>query len=122
MPNKTTYYPYYCNKCAFSVYYKSKEEIKENCKLCGNKMEQWKVRVIDEDAALKNTKKKCLSNDTPMNSTAVDVKPTVECPYCHSTNTKKISGTGRWLSTGIFGLASGKIGKQWHCNSCKSDF
>lgn len=45
-----------------------------------------------------------------------------KCPYCHSTNTKKISGTGRWLSTGIFGLASGKIGKQWHCNSCKSDF
>lgn len=49
-------------------------------------------------------------------------KPIITCPYCHSTDTKKISGTGRWLSTGIFGLASGKIGKQWHCNSCKSDF
>ena len=49
-------------------------------------------------------------------------KPTVSCPYCKSTNTKKISGTSRFMSTGIFGLASGKIGKQWHCNSCKSDF
>lgn len=49
-------------------------------------------------------------------------KPTVECPYCHSTNTKKISGTKRWLSTGLFGLASNKIGKNFHCNNCKADF
>lgn len=46
----------------------------------------------------------------------------VKCPYCQSTDTKKISGTSRFMSTGIFGLASKKIGKQWHCNKCKSDF
>jgi len=46
----------------------------------------------------------------------------ITCPYCKSTNTKKISGASRFISTGIFGLASGKVGKQWHCNSCKSDF
>lgn len=50
------------------------------------------------------------------------IKPTVECPYCHSTNTKKISGTTRFISTGLFGLASNKIGKNFHCNNCKSDF
>lgn len=49
-------------------------------------------------------------------------KPIVTCPYCKSTNTKKISGSSRWFSTGVFGLASSKVGKQWHCNSCKSDF
>jgi Zn finger protein HypA/HybF involved in hydrogenase expression len=48
--------------------------------------------------------------------------PSVTCPYCQSTDTKKISGTSRFMSTGIFGLASKKIGKQWHCNKCKSDF
>lgn len=48
--------------------------------------------------------------------------PTVTCPYCQSTDTKKIFGTSRFMSTGIFGLASKKIGKQWHCNKCKSDF
>ena len=48
--------------------------------------------------------------------------PTIECPYCHSTDTKKISGTSRLMSTGLFGLASGKLGKQWHCNKCRSDF
>lgn len=49
-------------------------------------------------------------------------KPTVECPYCHSTDTKKISGTTRWVSTGLFGLASNKIGKNFHCNNCGADF
>ena len=49
-------------------------------------------------------------------------KPIVQCPYCQSTNTKKISGGARWLSTGLFGLASKKVGKQWHCNKCGSDF
>lgn len=47
---------------------------------------------------------------------------TITCPYCQSTNTKKISGTSRWLSTGLFGLSSKKIGKQFHCNNCKADF
>ena len=48
--------------------------------------------------------------------------PTVKCPYCQPTNTKKIGAGGRLLSTLTFGIASGKMGKQWHCNNCKSDF
>ena len=46
----------------------------------------------------------------------------VECPYCHSANVKKISTTSRMISTWLVGLASKKIGKQWHCNQCGSDF
>ena len=46
----------------------------------------------------------------------------IKCPYCKSTNVSKISTAGRAVSVGLFGLASGKIGKQWHCNKCKSDF
>ena len=46
----------------------------------------------------------------------------VECPYCHSMNTSKIGTVSRMTSTAMFGLASKKIGKQWHCNNCKSDF
>lgn len=44
------------------------------------------------------------------------------CPYCKSTNIKKISTSSRMLSTGFWGLGSGKVGKQWHCNQCGSDF
>lgn len=46
----------------------------------------------------------------------------VECPYCHSNDVSKISTLGRAASVGVLGLASKKIGKQWHCNHCKSDF
>lgn len=46
----------------------------------------------------------------------------IECPYCHSLDTSKIGTVNRMVSTGMFGLASKKIGKQWHCNSCGSDF
>lgn len=48
--------------------------------------------------------------------------PTVTCPYCQSTNTSKIGTVNRMASVGFFGFASKKIGKQWHCNNCKSDF
>lgn len=51
-----------------------------------------------------------------------DISSSIECPYCHSTNTKKISGTSRTISALTFGFASKKIGKQWHCNNCGSDF
>lgn len=48
--------------------------------------------------------------------------PHVECPYCHSMNTEKISGVARGVSIYALGVASPKLGKQWHCNNCKSDF
>jgi len=49
--------------------------------------------------------------------------PLIECPYCHSKDTKKISSISKVGSVAIFGIFSvGKIAKQWHCNNCKSDF
>ncbi len=45
-----------------------------------------------------------------------------KCPYCGSTDLNKIGTLGRAVSVGLFGLASGKIGKQWHCKNCGSDF
>lgn len=41
-----------------------------------------------------------------------------KCPTCGSTNIKKISGTKRWLSTRLFGLASSNIGKSMCCQNC----
>lgn len=45
-----------------------------------------------------------------------------ECPYCHGYYTKKIGAGSRLMSVGLFGLGSNKIGKQWHCCLCNSDF
>ena len=51
-------------------------------------------------------------------------KPTqIQCPYCKSTNTKKITTTSKAVHTALFGIFSmGRNGKQWHCDNCGSDF
>lgn len=46
----------------------------------------------------------------------------VVCPYCKSTNTEKISTMSRAVSVSLVGAASSKLGKQWHCKHCGSDF
>lgn len=46
----------------------------------------------------------------------------VVCPYCKSANTEKISTVSRAVSVSLVGAASGKIGKQWHCKNCGSNF
>lgn len=46
----------------------------------------------------------------------------IQCPYCKSTNTKKITAMDRIGSNIMFGLFSKKRNKEWHCNSCGSDF
>nr|DAO90213.1 MAG TPA: RNA polymerase-like protein [Caudoviricetes sp.] len=45
-----------------------------------------------------------------------------KCPTCGSTNIKRISGTKRWLTTGLFGLASSDIGKTMVCKNCGFKF
>lgn len=92
------------------------------CPKCGKKMMYFGTEDIDptinkvinrydeEERKLNHSGKQCLT------------KPQPKCIYCQSTNIKKISGTTRLLSTGLFGLGSKKIGKQWHCNNCDSDF
>lgn len=49
-------------------------------------------------------------------------KRNIKCPYCSSYNTKKISTSSRVVSATMIGIASSKIGKQWHCNDCNSNF
>lgn len=49
--------------------------------------------------------------------------PTITCPYCKSTDCKKITNTSKAVHTAIFGIFSlGRNSKNYHCNSCKSDF
>lgn len=54
----------------------------------------------------------------PSNNTKLQVT----CPYCHSIDTKKISGLSKAGSVVLFGIFSQKVKKQWHCNKCGSDF
>ncbi len=64
-----------------------------------------------------------LTYNKPLNEISQNKTPSVECPYCHSTNTKKISTASKVGSVATFGIFSiGKVTKQWHCNNCKSNF
>ena len=54
---------------------------------------------------------------------AEPIKPAIKCPYCNSTNTRKITTASKVGKVALFGIfAIGKTSKEWHCNDCKSDF
>lgn len=121
MKNKTQTLCYQCKKCNKTVYFQSDMEYCANCKTCGNEMQLlWKHDYKPSSGlnAIKNIK----SNNNI--NTEFDLqKPIVECPYCHSKDTKKISNLSKAGSVALFGIfALGKTSKQWHCNSCNSDF
>ena len=66
---------------------------------------------------------------TPSEKVAVNAKLKREieaqkphCPFCNSTNLKKIGAGSRLLSVGTLGLAGAKMGKTYHCNNCKANF
>lgn len=46
----------------------------------------------------------------------------VSCPYCNSTNVKKIGGAERLVSVGTLGLFSKKINKNFKCGNCGGTF
>lgn len=75
------------------------------------------------DEKLKEDRIYYLANRSNQSNSAVNKNVSVSCPYCHSTNTKKISSLSKAGSIALFGIFGlGKSGKQWHCNHCGSDF
>lgn len=59
--------------------------------------------------------------DQYTNPSENDLKP--HCPYCNSIDLKKISGFSKVGNVALFGIfAASKVGKNYHCNNCKSNF
>ena len=108
---------YRCNKCKKFYDFDNSENYNAICNICNIGLTHVATYDIDTE-----NKQKVPEMTAEQYLERINKKASIECPYCHSTDTKKISGTTRWLSTGIFGLASNKIGKNYHCNKCKSDF
>ncbi|MCI9127431.1 MAG: hypothetical protein HFG28_09565 [Eubacterium sp.] len=89
------------------------------CIVCVVKVNMYnaKVKNMSADEYISDR----FANAIPKTKKAVGI--TVKCPYCQSTNTKKISSVSKAGSVAVFGVfAAGKVSKQWHCNNCKSDF
>ena len=49
-----------------------------------------------------------------------DIK--IQCPYCKSMDTTRISMIEKAGNIALFGLLGNKRKYQWHCNNCKSNF
>lgn len=87
--------------------------------------EEGQKTIIKETGCDENTarwvwadiKKELCHNESDQNSTQ-PTRHLPTCPTCGSTNVQKISGTKRWLTTGLFGLASSDVGKTMKCKNC----
>lgn len=101
---------YLCPKCGKEMMYFGTEDI--------NPVTNTVVNRYDE------AERKIQSPGTQSSSEFKHLNPpTITCPYCQSTNTKKISGLSKAMSVGLFGIfALGKTTKQFHCNNCGADF
>lgn len=98
---------YECEKCDKRVYFRSDEEYTTQCKTCKNEMKFQYENNYDPKAGLR-----AIKDSNVKNSINIVSNPIVECPYCHSNNTKKIHYFS-WL---------GMVGKQFHCNNCNANF
>ncbi|MGN0675843.1 MAG: hypothetical protein ACI4KG_08815 [Oscillospiraceae bacterium] len=142
--------PYlFCHKCGAKYlkdtidsmlddpYYNATTEHYTKCYYCGNELDEERFTVddeFDEELVAKRIKKdekidRHSNEKTQKRLESMGLadyqrpsKTTITCPYCKSENVKKISSLNRIVSVGTLGLAGSKIGKQWHCNNCKSDF
>ncbi len=111
---------YECPQCRNRFYFDTSKEYHAYCPECKCSLEFLDNADCDTEQAerLKNAPKydPTLDPDSPY------YIPVITCPYCSSSDTSKISILSRTLSVGFFGIGGKKIGKQWHCNKCGSDF
>ena len=122
LKNKVKILHYKCEKCNFNKDFLSSEQNNTKCKICGNEMTYEYSRNYKPNNGLRAIKHSNMNNS---NNTEF-FKPKeliVECPYCHSANTKKITTTSKAVHTALFGIfGMSRNSKQWHCNNCNSDF
>ena len=109
-----------CENCKKMYSFESNKPYSKYCLSCGGRLKFLSNTDCDTDRA------EAVKNQPKYNPTK-DPKspyyiPEVECPYCHSMNTKKISNITKAGSVAMFGIFSQKVKHQWHCNSCNSDF
>ncbi len=101
---------------AFSASYNNNryEKKLEEYNLFQKNPEEYKIRKAKE-RMVQNTHSTILEMPTQK-------QLTITCPYCKSTNVKKITTANRIAGAAVMGLASSNIGNQWYCNNCKSKF
>lgn len=101
---------YLCPRCGRKMWYLMTEERDENT---GEKIDY----CVEDERDV--TSPPPFTNNIPHNKYN---NPTITCPYCKSTNCKRITATAKAVNIALFGIFGNKRRYQWHCNECKSDF
>lgn len=131
------YKVYYCPKCGINKYINLDEDFNGICKVCGKEMKRSEKDIAVQTVAPWNLKKssEMITEYKTMEQKNKELKEAIKrenmrsqqqniphCPICGSTKLSKISTLNRAVSVSLFGIFSKKIGKQWHCNQCGTDF
>ena len=131
------YKVYYCPKCSIRKFVKLEDDFNGVCKVCGKKMNIEETNKTIQTVAPWNLKKssEMITEYKAMELKNTELKEAIKrenlksqqqyiphCPICGSAKLSKISTLNRAVSVSLFGIFSKKIGKQWHCNQCGTDF
>ena len=111
---------YRCPKCKKFYWFETSKEYNAFCTEC--KCNLTFIANFDCDTELAEQRKNAPKYDPTQDPNSKLYIPVVQCPYCSSKNTSKISAVSRVVSTGLLGIGSKKVGKQFHCNKCGADF
>lgn len=109
---------YGCPKCYYPFEFEDLDKKVFFCPKCNVQMHYHETFDFDTEThkVVKRWRDPTRENYIP------PTKPVVTCPYCNSTNTKKISLTAKAVNTALFGILGTKRHKQWHCNKCGSEW
>lgn len=104
---------YMCPECHQGHFFDKAKEFSTKCPTCDVEMVciEEKSTTTEEDERRERVRKASIVSN-----------PIINCPYCKSINTSKISTSAKVVNTAMFGIFGQKRKYQWHCNSCGSDF
>lgn len=108
--------------------FKVEKDVEIICPHCGFNKSNILISVGPKGTARTGECQKCgelTLNEFEPNTNYFDrINPLgVHCPFCQSTDCKKISTTSKVGKVALFGVfAAGSVSKTWHCNSCGSNF
>ena len=121
---------YECTKCDYGT---TTTQKLSKCKMCGAELKLLNQFSVNPNNGLKainkledNKKERAIQDAERAKRKQEEQRMqeylrksnTPHCPTCGSTNVQKISGMKRWLSVGLFGLASSDVGKTMVCKKC----
>ncbi len=116
-------YVFICLNCLESQSFNFISEEKCVCPICKSEMYYWyKEETDDVTGQLKSREFSQIEPDFSKIQKKQN-SPIVECPYCHSKNTSKISTFSKVMNIQLGGMYGAiKANKNWQCHDCGSEF